>query len=140
MRATRWLLGLLILVLLGGAYILVVLNWSYSQGDRAGWVQRLDRKGWVCKTWEGELALVSMPGTTPEKFYFTVWDDKVATDIQAEMGKRVSLNYEVKVGLPTTCFGETRSYVTSVRRQEEVSLIPGVTIPVAPAASAASHP
>ena len=136
MRLTRWLLGLLILVLLGAAYFLLVLNWNYSTGDRAGWVQKLSKKGWLCKTWEGELALVSMPGTTPEKFLFTVWDDKVANDINAVMGKRVSLTYDEKVGLPTTCFGETRAYVTGVRLQDEISLLPGVSVPVAPASAA----
>ncbi|HET7793205.1 MAG TPA: hypothetical protein VFL64_07460 [Rhizobacter sp.] len=140
MRLTRWLLGLLILALLIAAYFLVVLNWNYSTGDRAGWVQKLSKKGWLCKTWEGELALVSMPGTTPEKFLFTVWDDKVANDINAVMGKRVSLTYDEKVGLPTSCFGETRAYVTAVRLQDEISLLPGVSVPVAvPPASAASR-
>ncbi|MGY4826963.1 hypothetical protein ACVNIS_00140 [Sphaerotilaceae bacterium SBD11-9] len=140
MRLTRWLLGLLILALLIAAYFLVVLNWNYSTGDRAGWVQKLSKKGWLCKTWEGELALVSMPGTTPEKFVFTVWDDKVAEQINVVMGKRVSLTYDEKVGLPTSCFGETRSYVTGVRLQDEISLLPGVSVPVAlPPASAASR-
>jgi len=122
------------------AYTWLVLNWSYSEGERAGYVQKLSKKGWLCKTWEGELALVSMPGTTPEKFVFTVWDDKVAEQINVVMGKRVSLTYDEKVGLPTSCFGETRSYVTGVRLQDEISLLPGVSVPVAlPPASAASR-
>jgi hypothetical protein len=146
MRLTRWLIALVVVVLLGAAYFLVVSKWSYSSGERAGWVQKLSNKGWVCKTWEGELALVSMPGTTTEKFLFTVWDDAVAHKINAVMGKRVSLSYEEKVGLPTSCFGETRAYVTDVRVQDEVSLMPGVSVPVnpggpqaVPAASAASR-
>ncbi|HEX3138780.1 MAG TPA: hypothetical protein VHQ87_01925 [Rhizobacter sp.] len=149
MRLTRWLLALGVVVLLGAAYLLVVLKWSYSTGERAGWVQKLSKKGWVCKTWEGELALVSMPGTAPEKFLFTVWDDQVAHKINEAMGKRVALSYDEKVGLPTSCFGETRSYVTGVRVQDEISLMPGVSVPAAPhgpdgvptapAASAASH-
>ena len=50
------------LLLLCTAYFALVLNWSYSTGDRAGWLQKLSEKGWVCKTWEGEMALVSLPG------------------------------------------------------------------------------
>jgi hypothetical protein len=144
MRATRWLIALFVIVLLALAYVAVVLNWSYSSGERAGWVQKLSNKGWLCKTWEGELALVSMPGAMPEKFLFTVHDDEVAEQINMVMGKRVALHYEEKVGLPTTCFGETRHFVTGVRVQDEISLMPGVSVPVPPAsavpgASAASR-
>jgi hypothetical protein len=138
MRLTRWLIGLLIAVLLFAAYLFVVLQWSYSTGDRAGWVQKLSKKGWLCKTWEGELALVSMPGTAPEKFLFTVWNEDVAHQINKVMGKRVSLSYDEKVGLPTSCFGETRAYVTGVRVQDEISLMPGVSVPSAPAAPASA--
>jgi hypothetical protein len=139
MRLTRWLLLPLIIVLLFALWIFAVSNWSYSSGERAGWVQKLSKKGWLCKTWEGELSLVSMPGAAPEKFVFTVWDDAVAEKITAVMGKRVSLSYDEKVGLPTSCFGDTRSYVTGVRVQDEISLMPGVIVPVPPGASAASR-
>src|SRR5262249_35989623 len=84
-----------------------------------------------CKTWEGELALVSLPGTTVEKFIFTVRDDAVAEQINKVMGQRVSLHYEEKVGLPTTCFGETRHFVTGVTAMAEVPLVPGVVVPTA---------
>lgn len=140
MRSMRWLLIPIILVLLVTGYFLVVLNWNYSTGERAGWVQKLSKKGWLCKTWEGELSLVSMPGAAQEKFLFTIHDDAVAEQVNRVMGKRVALHYEEKVGLPTSCFGETRHFVTSVRVQDEISLMPGVMVPTAPApASAASR-
>lgn len=110
-------------------YFTVVLNWNYSAGERAGWVQKLSRKGWICKTWEGEMAMVSMPGAIPEKFLFTVRDDAVADSINKVMGKRVTLHYEEKVGLPTTCFGETRHFVTRVVQVDEIPLVPGVVVP-----------
>ncbi len=84
-----WLLVVPILLIVG--YFAVVLNWNYSTGERAGWVQKLSRKGWLCKTWEGEMAMVSMPGAIPEKFLFTVRDDAVAESINKVMGKRVTL-------------------------------------------------
>ncbi len=126
-----WLL--LVPIMLIAGYFAVVLNWNYSAGERAGWVQKLSRKGWLCKTWEGEMAMVSMPGAIPEKFLFTVRDDGVAESINKVMGKRVTLHYEEKVGLPTSCFGETRHFVTSVLQVEEIPLAPGVVVPNRPA-------
>ena len=130
MRAMKWLLVPVILVALGVLYFFGVMHWSYQTGERAGWVQQLSRKGWICKTWEGELALVSLPGSTPEKFHFTIWDEDTANKVNLVMGKRVALHYEQKVGLPSSCFGETRFYVDGVRVQDEISLAPGVVVPV----------
>ena len=114
-RALPWVAGGLAgAVLLAAIYFWAVLTWSYSSGERAGWVQKLSKKGWVCKTWEGEMVMVSMPGSVPEKFYFTVRDDAIAEQINHAMGKRVSLHYEEKVGLPSSCFGETRHFVMRV--------------------------
>lgn len=142
----RILLAVLILAVLPTLYFMGALKWSYSDGERAGWVQKLSRKGWVCKTWEGELALVSQPGAPLEKFAFTIWDDHVADDLNRFIGKRVSLHYEEKVGLPTSCFGDTRYYVTKVTAVDDISLSPGVVVHTAPAevpppaASTASAP
>jgi hypothetical protein len=122
-----WLL-IVPLALVAG-YFAVVLNWNYSSGERAGWVQKFSRKGWLCKTWEGEMALVTMPGAIPEKFLFTVWDDKVAEQINRIVGKRVTLHYEEKIGLPTSCFGETRHFVTGVGAVDEIPLAPGIAVP-----------
>ena len=127
------------LLLLVAAWLALAWRWSYSEGERAGWVQKFSRKGWICKTWEGEQALVSLPGSSSvEKFYFTVHDEATAEAINKVMGRRVNLHYEEKVGLPTSCFGETRYFVTGVTPVDEISLSPGVVVPV-PAASAASR-
>ena len=134
-----FLAGIIVLVALVAGYFAIVLNWSYSTGERAGWVQKFSNKGWLCKTWEGELALVSLPGTSVEKFLFTVRDDGVAASINKVVGQRVSMHYEQKVGLPTTCFGETRNYVTGVSVMADVPLGPGVVVPTSPAAPAASR-
>ena len=123
------LVPLLVLALLAAAWIWAALSWNYSEGERAGWVQKLSKKGWLCKTWEGELSLVSLPGSTAEKFFFTVHDDAVAADITRHIGKRVALHYEEKVGLPTTCFGDTRHFVTQVTLTEDIPLGPGISLP-----------
>lgn len=134
-----WLV-LLAVVVLVAVYFWAMLSWSYSSGERAGWVQKLSHKGFVCKTWEGELALVSTPGAPVEKFAFTLHDDAVAADINRLMGRRVALHYEQKMGLPTSCFGETRYFVTAVKATDEVQLAPGVVVPQStpPAPTAAS--
>ena len=134
----RVVLPLVVLALLVALYFWAAMSWSYSTGDRAGWVQKLSKKGWVCKTHEGELALVSLPGTMPEKFTFTIWNDEVARQVTAVMGKRVALHYEEKVGLPGTCFGDTRYFVTGVTVSDEIPLAAGVVVPSRPAAPAAS--
>lgn len=100
---------------LGAVYLWGALNWNYSSGERAGYLQKMSHKGWICKTWEGELSMVSMPGATPEKFLFTVRDANVAEQINKTMGKRVTLLYEQHKGLPTSCFGETEYFVVQVR-------------------------
>ena len=101
--------------LLFAAYVAIALSWSYSTGERAGYLQKLSSKGWICKTWEGEQSLVSLPGATPEKFLFTVRSPEVVAQLNAAMGKRVTLNYEQHKGLPTSCFGETEYFVTGMK-------------------------
>ena len=99
-------------------YVYIVLNWSYSSGERAGFLQKVSHKGWICKTWEGELSLVAMPGAAPEKFLFTVRDDAIAQKVSAAAGKRVTLIYEQHKGLPSSCFGDTDYFVVDVKEIE----------------------
>jgi hypothetical protein len=93
----------------------LTLHWSYSEGERAGFVQKFSRKGWICKTWEGELWLVTLPGTVAEKFAFTVRDDAVAATLNTNIGKRMTLHYEQRKWVPSSCFGETEYFVTAAR-------------------------
>ncbi len=114
-KTIKWVLMFLIIPIgLFALYTWIVLSWSYSSGERAGYVQKLSQKGFICKTYEGELILVSMPGTQAEKFYFTVKDPKIAQKINETVGKRVRLTYEQHVGVPSSCFGETSYYVNNV--------------------------
>ena len=132
----RLLLFPVVPALLVAGYFWAVLSWSYSVGERAGWLQKLSQKGWLCKTWEGELIMVAVPGSMPEKFYFTVHDDRLAQSINRFMGKRVFLSYEEKVGLPTSCFGDTRHFVTGMTLVDEATPATGAAVvaptPIAP--------
>ena len=119
-RARRWplvmaggLVGLPLLVLT--AWTVVALTWSYSKGERAGFVQKFSQKGWICKTWEGDLAMATVPGVAPERFQFSVRDDSIAAEISKVMGSRVTLTYEEHRGVPGTCFGETDYFVTRIK-------------------------
>ena len=118
-NATKVLKSLTILLVsaiaLFSLYVYIALNWSYSSGERAGFLQKVSHKGWICKTWEGELSLVAMPGSAPEKFLFTVRDEVVAQKVSAAAGKRVTLNYEQHKGLPSSCFGDTEYFVIDVK-------------------------
>jgi hypothetical protein len=105
----------LVVVAAAAAWTWLSLTWSYSSGERVGLVQKLSRKGWICKTWEGELNMVVLPGAIPEKFFFTVRDDAVAEAINRLAGKRVSLQYEEHRFIPTTCFGDTSYFVTGAK-------------------------
>ncbi|RJG26333.1 hypothetical protein [Massilia cavernae] len=95
-------------------YTWIAMSWSYSEGERAGYLQKFSRKGWLCKTWEGEMLLSSMPGAIPERFAFTVRDDKLAAQLSAAAGKRVVISYAQHRGVPSSCFGETEYFVEKV--------------------------
>jgi hypothetical protein len=95
-----------------GLWTWATLKYVYAYGDRAGYIQKFSKKGWIFKTWEGELAMVNLPGTMPEIFNFTVRNDQTAVDIQQAMGRRVTVHYEQHKGIPGRVFGETSHFVT----------------------------
>lgn len=112
---------LLLLSVIGVVVALVVLytwftlSWSYSEGERAGYLQKFSRKGWLCKTWEGEILLSSMPGAIPERFAFSVRDEGLARQLAAATGRRVLLSYSQHRGVPSACFGETEYFVEKLK-------------------------
>ncbi|CAN7376070.1 MULTISPECIES: hypothetical protein [Duganella] len=117
-RVVLYLSGLLAAVLLlFAAYTWVMLHVSYSDGERAGYLQKFSSRGWICKTWEGEILLTSMPGAIPEKFEFSVRQEDVARQLMDATGKRVVLTYAQHKGVPSQCFGETEYYITKVQIQ-----------------------
>lgn len=133
---------LVLLLVLAAGWTWLSLHWSYSEGERAGYVQKFSRKGWLCKTWEGEVAMVTMPGAIPDKFYFSVRDDAIAAKINELAGKRLVLHYQQHKFVPTSCFAETEYYVDGVRAVEDNLLTP-TTLPLStpkPAAPAAQVP
>jgi hypothetical protein len=102
-------------LLLFSGYTWIALNFSFSDGERAGYLQKFSKKGWVCKTWEGEILLTSMPGAIPEKFQFSVRDEALAQKLMAATGNRVVLTYSQHRGVPTSCFGETEYFIDALK-------------------------
>jgi hypothetical protein len=118
----RWglrFLSLVLLVVIGiVAWAWMTLTWDYSDGDRAGVLQKFSRKGWICKTWEGELAQYVVPGLAPQIWPFTVRDAAVATELTNHMGEKLQLHYREHRGIPTSCFGETGYFVDQLVKAE----------------------
>lgn len=113
-KRALWTL-LLLVVVLGSAWTWVALNWAYSDGDRAGVLQKFSRKGWLCKTWEGELAQYVVAGVAPQIWEFSVRDPQVAQQMAAQVGEKVQLHYSEHKGVPTNCFAETAYFVERVQ-------------------------
>jgi hypothetical protein len=106
--------GIAIVVLGTALYTYSSLHYAYSSGERVGFVQKLSKKGWLCKTDEGELAMVNMDGQQAQMFDFTVRDDGVSKQIQDLAGHRLVIEYDEHKGIPSSCFGDTNYFVTSV--------------------------
>ncbi len=115
---------IVVIGLLATGWTWLTLHWDYAEGERTGYVQKLSRKGWVCKTWEGEIVLVTMPGAIPEKFEFTVNDEAVVDAINGAAGKRVVLHYRQHKFIPTSCFGDTEYFIDHMRELAEPTLPP----------------
>ena len=97
-------------------WTIIGLNWTYASGQRAGYLQKISRKGWICKTWEGELAISNVPGSAPQIFQYSVRSDSVAHAIEALSGQPITISYSQHKGVPTKCFGETNYFVNGVRK------------------------
>src|SRR4026209_1080053 len=115
----RWKLWVALLlvtpILLFVLYTVSALSWSYSEGSRAGYLQKFSKKGWVCKTWEGELALTTVPGVAPTMWAFTVRKEATVRQLNVALGRRGLLFYREHKGVPSRCFGETSYFVDSVK-------------------------
>jgi len=116
----RWLIYIVLILIvvpcLGfAAWVWGTLHFAYSSGERNGYIQKISNKGWICKTWEGELAMTTMPGTAPQIFSFSVRDAGVARQLMNMMGQRATIAYEQHRFVPGNCFGETEYYITGAR-------------------------
>jgi hypothetical protein len=119
-------LTLFVMLVIAGAalWTWLTLAWAYSDGERAGVLQRFARKGWLCKTQEGEIALYYGggqylgPGSSPQMWDFSVRDKSVAAQLDKAVGHRVQLHYTEHPGIPTSCFAETRFFVDRVTDEQ----------------------
>lgn len=112
---TTLVLLIVIPILIFVLWTVIALQFVYSSGERAGYLQKISKRGWVCKTWEGDLQLTAQPGVAPEMFAFSTRSDSIAAELNKAAGQRVVLSYEQHKGLPGTCLGETEYFVVGVR-------------------------
>jgi hypothetical protein len=113
-RSGLWLTILAVVIGLIALWIWLTLAWSYSEGERAGIVQKFSRRGWLCKTYEGDLAQYVVVGVAPQIWLFSVRDLRVADQLNKVVGRKVQLHYTEHPGVPTSCFGDTRYYVDRI--------------------------
>jgi hypothetical protein len=106
-------IGLLLVLIIGGLWTWFSLSWAYSDGERAGILQKFSRKGWLCKTYEGELALYVVGGVAPQIWDFSTRDPKLAEELSKAVGQQVRLHYTEHRGVPTNCFAETPYFAES---------------------------
>ena len=107
------LIAVLLALVIGGLWTWFSLSWAYSEGQRAGILQKFSRKGWLCKTYEGELALYVVGGVAPQIWDFSTRDPKVAEALSKAVGQQVQVHYTEHRGVPTNCFAETQYFVES---------------------------
>ena len=148
-RFGRWVLIFLLVLIAGSAlWTWLTMAWAYAEGERAGVLQKFVRRGWVCKTQEGEIALYygggqyMGAGISPQLWDFSVRDSAVAADLSKAVGHRVQLHYTEHPGIPTSCFAETRFLVDRVTVTDnapntQAAPGPGPGVLVAPGATAA---
>ncbi len=115
-RKTKVVLAAVVLspLVIFGLYTLLVLTWSYSDGWRAGVLQKFSHKGYVCKTWEGELAMTPVPGAAPQIWLFSVRDEAVSRAMSEAVGQRVRIHYREHRGVPSECFATTDYFADSL--------------------------
>ena len=147
-RGGRWLLLLLVLLIVGGGlWTWLTLAWAYADGERAGVLQKFVRRGWICKTQEGEIALYygggqyMGAGISPQLWDFSVRDPSVAAQLNKAVGHRVQLHYTEHPGIPTACFADTRYFVDRVTiTDNEPAPAPAIQTPANGSAPAPAPP
>src|ERR1700691_5868725 len=135
-RLGRWVMILVLLLIVGcGLWTWLTLAWTYADGERAGVLQKFVRRGWLCKTQEGEIALYYGGGAymgaaiSPQLWDFSVRDKSVAADLSKAVGHRVQLHYTEHPGIPTQCFAETRFLVDRVTVTDNEPKTPPGAVP-----------
>jgi hypothetical protein len=116
----KWVIFIIFLVIVFGVLYYLTFGY-YSEGKRGGFVTQLSKKGYLFKTYEGELRMGGLSegdGTmNSSQWVFSVSGknkDAISKIEQAiQNGHRVSLTYEQKFfTLPWN--GDTKYFVTDV--------------------------
>jgi hypothetical protein len=116
-RIFYYVITLLVIVI--GIWIYWAFFFTYSDGYRAGMLQKFSRKGTIFKTYEGEMILSSVQSNknvalASEKFLFSVSNKAIAGQLEQMQGKTIVVHYtEKNNALPWR--GDSRYVVSSVK-------------------------
>jgi hypothetical protein len=118
-NALRWFVAITIILI--GLFIYWKFFYTYSDGYRAGLLQKFSHKGNIVKTYEGEMILSSVVSNAniaiaSEKFLFSVTDKKLAMQLDTIQGQMVIVHYNQKNGV-LFWHGDSEYLVDSVKRK-----------------------
>jgi len=116
-RVFLWFITIVIIIL--GFFIYWKYFFTYSEGYRAGLLQKFSHKGNIVKTYEGEMILSSVISSkdialASEKFYFSVTDKTLAAQLDTIQGQKVLVHYRQRNGV-LFWRGETKYHVDRVK-------------------------
>lgn len=108
-----------IVIIFAAVFIYWKYFYTYSDGYRAGLLQKFSHKGNIVKTYEGEMILSSVISSNDialasEKFYFSVTNKTLAMQLDTIQGQKVLVHYRQKNGV-LFWKGETKYQVDSVK-------------------------
>ena len=94
----KWIIILIVVLVVINVIVLFIFNFTYSEGNRAGVLMKFSKKGYVFKTYEGELNIggvgnVSGTAQMNQVWLFSVRNQATADSLMTMEGKKVSLHY-----------------------------------------------
>lgn len=116
-KILKWTASIVVIIL--AIFIYWRYFYTYSEGYRAGLLQKFSSKGTIFKTYEGEIILSSISSTrdvaiASEKFYFTLKNKALVRQFDMMQGQNVIVHYKQK-NAPLFFRGDSEYLVDSVR-------------------------
>jgi len=116
-KILRWVIAVIVLIVISIIY--VKYFYTYSEGYRAGLLQKFSHKGAIFKTYEGEIILSSVSSSrdvalASEKFLFSVTNKSLVRQFDTLQGQPVIVHYRQK-NAPVFWRGDSPYLVDSIK-------------------------